>query len=567
MRVKSVAEFSLSPSAPESKTSRLFGENPPLMSDRTCRAILVLVMTAGAILRLWGLRFGFPHPVARPDEEVIVDTALGVLRDPNPHFFDWPTLFIYVTAAAYAVLFAVERAIGGAIRHATLAKAAFEPVLHLIPRALSATAGILTIAALFGAARELFSRRVALVAAGFLAVAFLHVRDSHFGVTDVPVTFLTVCAFWAGIRCATRGVTQARVAIAGLLCGLATSTKYNAALVLLPAVVAIVSEIARERPRSTVLAVRAVAVLLLCAASGFLAGTPFALLDHRTFWAAVTTVRSHLAGGHVVMARNGWTYHAAFSFRYGLGFPLVVAACLGGCWLVKQRTWAAALVLAFPVPYYVLLGSGQTVFVRYMIPTVPFLCLTAAFFVDRAGESFGNLFKNRRARDVATVALAAIIAAPTAWTSLAFDRLMARSDTRVLGADWIVSQFPSGASMYQTGFGSGHLQPRPRGRYPQYRFNERANRFELDERPAADLPDLVVMLESPLGTYSQIAPQIAPLVAEHYVLAMTFDGVPAASASGAVYDQEDAFFAPFGGIENVTRPGPNVSIFERRRRR
>jgi len=48
------------------------------MSDRTCRAILVLVITAGAILRLWGLRFGFPHPVARPDKEVIVDTALGV---------------------------------------------------------------------------------------------------------------------------------------------------------------------------------------------------------------------------------------------------------------------------------------------------------------------------------------------------------------------------------------------------------------------------------------------------------------------------------------------------------
>lgn len=113
----------------------------------------------------------------------------------------------------------------------------------------------------------------------------------------------------------------------------------------------------------------------------------------------------------------------------------MIAGCLGGCWLVAQRTWAAALVLAFPVPYYVLLGSGQTVFVRYMIPTVPFLCLTAAFFVDRAGESFGNLFKNRRARDVATVALAATIAAWTARTSLAFDRLMARPDTRVLGAD------------------------------------------------------------------------------------------------------------------------------------
>jgi hypothetical protein len=87
---------------------------------------------------------------------------------------------------------------------------------------------------------------------------------------------------------------------------------------------------------------------------------------------------------------------------------------------------------------------------------------------------------------------------------------------------------------------------------------------ELEGRIAADLPDLVVVLESPLGAYSQISPRIAALVAEHYVRAMTFDGVPAARASGAVYDQEDAFYTPLGGIENATRPGPNVRIFERR---
>jgi len=41
--------------------------------------------------------------------------------------------------------------------------------------------------------------------------------------------------------------------------------------------------------------------------------------------------------------------------------------------------------------------------------------------------------------------------------------------------------------------------------------------------------------------------------------------VPAERAADAVYDGEDAFFTPFGGIENAIRPGPNVRIFERRR--
>src|SRR2546428_606111 len=147
-------------------------------------------MIIGAALRLWGLQFGLPHPFARPDEEVVVDLALGVLKDPNPRFFDWGTLFTYVTAAVYAAVFTLERVTGGPITDAGVARTAFEPLLILIPRALSAAAGIGTIAVLFAVARELFSRRAALLAALFLAVAFLHVRDSHFGVADVPMTFL-----------------------------------------------------------------------------------------------------------------------------------------------------------------------------------------------------------------------------------------------------------------------------------------------------------------------------------------------------------------------------------------
>ena len=534
------------------------------LADRSCAVILLLVVAVGAILRFTGLRFGFPHTVARPDEEVIVDTALGVLRDPNPHFFDWPSLFIYVTAGAYAVLFAVERAVGGAFRHATVAKAAFEPVLHLIPRALSATTGVLTIAALFGAARELFSRRVAVVAAAFLAVTFLHVRDSHFGVTDVPATFMTVCAFWAGLRCATRGATDARVALTGVLCGLAASTKYNAALVLLPAIAALVQPLAPDAPRSIASGARSLALLLVCAACGFLVGTPYAVLDHRTFLERVALVRSHLAGGHVIMTR-GWPYHARFTLRYGLGIPLMIGASAGTCWLIVEQPRAALIVLIFPVAYYLYLGSGQTVFVRYLMPMVPFVCLTAAFFVDRAARVAAGRVNARGAREATIVALAFILGAQTLRSSLLFDRLMTVEDSRVVGADWIVSHFPSGASMYQSGFGAGHLQPRPRGRYPQYTFNEQSARFDVDRGPANAPPDIIVLLESPLGPYSVVPPRIATLVADEYALATTFDSVPAERASDAVYDREDAFFAPFGGIENAVRPGPNVRIFERRR--
>jgi 4-amino-4-deoxy-L-arabinose transferase-like glycosyltransferase len=540
---------------------RVLTDNGLSVSDGACRLILLLVIAVGAILRIWGLRFGFPYTFARPDEEFVVNAALNILRDGNPHFFEWPSLFMYVAAAAYGVLFPAAGAVAGVATEVALTKPVFEPTLHLILRWLSASAGILTIAALYGASKELFCRRVALIAAGFLAVTYLHVRDSHFGVTDIPATFLTVCAFWAGVRCATKPLTYARVAFAGLLCGLAASTKYNVILVLLPPFLAV-----RSKPTSPGLAVLAIATLIFSAAGGFVLGTPFALLDPPAFMAGIADVRGHMAGGHAVMAR-GWVYHAAFTLRYGVGLIMLIAAILGACWLLVRQARLGGLVLAFPVAYYAVVGSALTVFVRYMVPLVPFLSLTAAFFVDRVTAFIDERFGIGRARGMSALALATVVAAPTAITSVAFDRLMTRTDTRVLGADWIAATFSSGVSIHQTGLRYGHLQLEPAGRYAQYAFADQAGLFVLDGRPAPDLPHVIVLIESPLRVYTQIPAQIRATLQAEYVLKWASDGVPPERSSNTLYDQEDAFFTPFVGIENATRPGPNLRIFERRPRR
>jgi 4-amino-4-deoxy-L-arabinose transferase-like glycosyltransferase len=527
---------------------------------------LGLIVAVGAALRFWGIRFGLPHPYARPDEEVLVEAALGVLRDPNPHFFDWPTLFIYLTAGAYQLLFAIERATGGVIRNAAVAKASFEPVLHLIPRLISATAGVLTIAVLYGAARELFSRRVALLAAALLAVTYLHVRDSHFGVTDVPMTFLTVCAWWAALRMAAGGLTGRRAAIAGVFCGLAAATKYNACLIALPAILAVAADQGRPSVAGLARAGRPLSILAFCATAAFLVGTPYAILDWHTFLNGVMRVEGHLAVGQAVGAR-GWGYHALFTLPYGVGLPQMMAACVGAIWMVvRERRRDAALVLLFPVAYYAVAGSGFTVFVRYMMPIVPFVCLAAAYGIDRLTDVVGQVFADDRVSRLAVVALAAVVITPTAASSLLFDRLMARVDTRVLGANWVMSHFPTGASIYQTGWGYGYLVPTPRERYIPYFFNDRTASLEVNGQKAIDLPDIIVLLESPLAVYSQVPQPVRMLAEEHYELAETLDGASDEGVGGAVYDLEDAFYAPFAGLDRVTRPGPHVRIFVRSRR-
>jgi len=101
------------------------------------RAALPLagMLALGAVLRFYAIDFGLPYPHARPDESTAIGHAVAILNgDPNPHFFHWPSLTLYVLAAAFGVAKAAGIALTGA-----------HPAL--IARSVVAIAGTATIAA------------------------------------------------------------------------------------------------------------------------------------------------------------------------------------------------------------------------------------------------------------------------------------------------------------------------------------------------------------------------------------------------------------------------------------
>ena len=105
----------------------------------------------------------------------------------------------------------------------------WEP-FFLLARGLSALAGTVTVIVTWRLGARLFDEATGLAGGTLLAVAFLHVRDSHFGVTDVAMTAMLLAAILLLVR-AHDAPSRAGFALAGLAGGLATSTKYSAALV------------------------------------------------------------------------------------------------------------------------------------------------------------------------------------------------------------------------------------------------------------------------------------------------------------------------------------------------
>src|SRR5712691_7939227 len=217
----------------------------PRRSIRT--ALVVSFVVLAAVVRFWGLRFGLPHTECRPDESVIVSLAGQFWSgDLDPRFFRYPTLQMYLTAMAFGADYVQGRTLGrypsvAAFRDAMIEDA---PRFHLMARALVALFGTATVLVVYRLARDVMGHDTGLVAAFFLSLTYLHARDSHFGTTDVPLTFFLTLATLFVWRSHVRGRVS-DYAWAGLLAGLAMATKYLGLLVAFPLAV---GHLLRPRP-------------------------------------------------------------------------------------------------------------------------------------------------------------------------------------------------------------------------------------------------------------------------------------------------------------------------------
>ena len=207
---------------------------------------LWLVLGLAALLRLWGLDFGLPN-ISRPDEQNISYVLIRIFKsfamgqpDLNPHFFEYPSFHLYLMTGLYGIYYLVGHLMGMfPDLSAFLDHYAddFYP-FHLIARYLTALMGIATVWIVYqlgvGLGR---SRWLGLFSAFLMAVTYLHVRDSHFGVTDVPATFWVAFSLWMAVLYVRTGQKK-HLLLACLATGLGAGTKYPAGLTGLSVLIA-----------------------------------------------------------------------------------------------------------------------------------------------------------------------------------------------------------------------------------------------------------------------------------------------------------------------------------------
>jgi 4-amino-4-deoxy-L-arabinose transferase-like glycosyltransferase len=420
----------------------------------------------------------------------------------------------------------------------------------------------MTVVVLFALARRMGGTTVGLLAALFLGVSILHVRDSHFAMTDVLMTMLATASLALLLRALDGHANGPEAwsgwfALSGFVGGLATSTKYSAAALMAGMAAAQLCWLVRFRSASWRTRWLPSVVFVAAFLTGFVAGTPYAILDYRTFTTDVVFDLTHLSGGHGVDLGRGWVYHLTTSLPYGLGIPVFLAAIAGIVPMARHYPRHAFVVFLFGAGFYASIGSGQTVFFRYVLPLVPILCLPAAVATTRgaAWVAARTGFNRTAVLCVLALAVAGVGLVNCVW----FDVLLSRTDSRVLAARWLATRVQPGDSLHDAGNDYTRLDLSAVA-YHHWSYDPATDSFG---HPAGETPSWLVLYDSALEPYARTHLTLRELARDRYHLVHTIPAGKTRAGSG-VYDLQDAFFMPVSGFHEVRRPGPTVRIYRLR---
>jgi hypothetical protein len=397
---------------------------------------VVLILLAGLGLRLWGIGFAASTPVGRPDEELFAVEALAMfVRRYDRLATGWPDLAFKLW---HAVLW-VERLwyrqrFGPGVNLGCLL--AVNPSALIVPvRIVSALFGAGTAAIAGRIAADLLPERAAaagLWATAIYAVNYLVCRDGHFAVSDPFLCFAAALALLGCLRATTN--TPWWLVLAAFCAGTAFSIKYSAVALVFPCTVAAV-ELGQRLGRR---AARPIACAVAAAVAGALVWSPDIVVRWGEFRDGLF---GHLGRYHTARTSIGLVFYSRTVLPTAFGWSGLVLCLFGMGWCARRHRGLSLLTYA-ALYYLCVLGPLRLSYARYASPLVPALAATGGVAAALLTARLSTRLFGRWPRALALTAVALLaIAAPAART-LAFDRLMARADTRDLARDWLAAHHP-----------------------------------------------------------------------------------------------------------------------------
>ena len=415
-------------------------------------ALLTFILLVAFALRALRCAEGLPY-LHQWDEPQTASTALRILKtgDFNPHFFNYGSLLAYlnvgVDAAHYLYLMTKPESDPASLSsldevrterdsgyHWTISHPSFYFWNRMLT-ALMATGSILIV---YFISRILWGSWAGILGAGLLAGVDYDITHSALVTPNVPSAFFGALAVLLALLYARRGGSAVTLVGSAAACGLAASTKYNAAVSIVCPLLVLAGAWWSKRPRpGGWLCVAVVLVPLLA----FLAGTPYALLDLPTFVEHVGfEIRHYHVLGHGEETIEPGATNVLYQLRTmteQIGLLPAAFALLGLG--VSLASGPGRIAFAYPLVYLFLMSLARISFHRNFLVLYPFAAVAFGCGVMAAGEFLRTVRPGsialKRARVALFVAAAALCIAYSAGSLLVSWRVATTRETRSLAID------------------------------------------------------------------------------------------------------------------------------------
>jgi len=358
----------------------------------------------------------------------------------------------------------------------------------ILGRFLSGLFDIGAIVFLFLLGRELYGRKVGLLAAILLSLSVLNIQLSHFYAVDTFANLFVVATMYFLVRASTGG-RWLDYALTGLMLGLGLASKLSVLTLAVPILVGTGFDFYRRslgsenRNLAEPMVIR-VLTLLLLAALTFRVVQPIAFAGP-SFWdwslnsrwlRDISEQQKTVSGEADLPWVQQWTGRSTMFPVYnivawGLGLPLGLASLAGlglaTFELMRRRKLEHLLLVVYVIVTFVYHAATFVKFMRYFLPIYPFLALFAAYLISWLWERAVSNEKAMAGRDKQTVpggrmrrvlnrlrltprvalGVSALVVGGALLYAAAFSSIYGRTNSRVAASRWMYQNIAPGSTL------------------------------------------------------------------------------------------------------------------------
>ena len=422
------------------------------MNNKKLLLYILLILTAGFLLRIWNISFGLPY-LYHPDEPMCAIVSVRIFRSGNlnPHFFHYPSLWFYLNVLFYIPLFLIGKLLGFFNTISDI-KAPFliimgcgkiaTPSVILIGRLLAMGFGMGSLWFIYKISKTIFnSTTISLLALLFAAVCPTLAEYNHYMTTESALVFFVLVCIYYSVKISTDKSIKNYI-LAGIACGLAASSKYNGA----PVIMTIFTAHFLSRGFVKGLKDKKILVAVLSSALAFFLTTPYAILGFNEFYKGLSFDAVHYSTGHDGMEGKQILWYIKYLFfREGLIVYLGFAGIVLGLLRKNKKIITAG---SFPLIYTTFIFFFTARNSRTILPAVTVLIITGSFFTVYL---VSLIFKQKKIPEILSYILTAILLIVLlyvpVYNSIRTVKNLYKLDSRETARVWIEQNIPKNSKL------------------------------------------------------------------------------------------------------------------------